>query len=218
MRTTTAFLILFSLQLFAGIGSSASAVSPLPVELISFTANLNGSNVELRWVTATEVNNFGFSVETCHDKSQLWETVGFIPGSGNSNSPKEYSFTDHLKLNLDHTLFYRLKQIDNNGKFEYSKVLEISTHIQLLTFKLQQNHPNPFNPSTIITYSIPASSYVIVEVYNVLGKLITTLVNKNQDPGSYKVSFDARGLSNGIYYYRIKAGTFTETKKMLLLK
>lgn len=218
MRSTTTFLILFSIQLCAGIGSGASGVGALPVELTSFSANLNGSAVELHWVTATEVNNMGFFVESYHCNSQLWETIGFVPGSGNSNSPKDYYFADRLDLNLDHNLFYRLKQIDNNGKFQYSKVLEVSTDIQLLSFKLQQNYPNPFNPSTVITYSIPASSNVIIEIYNILGKLITTLVNKNQEPGSYKVYFDAGGLSNGIYYYRIQAGSFTETKKMLLLK
>lgn len=105
----------------------------------------------------------------------------------------------------------------------YSKIGTISAvnkDIDLApkTYSISQNFPNPFNPSTVITYSIPVSSNVIINVYNVLGELITTLVNENQEAGIYKVNFDAQGLSNGVYFYKIQAGNYTETKKMLLLK
>lgn len=206
------FLILFSIQLYAGIGVGYSGVGALPVELTSFTANLSGNNVDLSWVTATEVSNYGFEVERFQDVK--WEKIGFILGHGNSNSPKSYYFIDDKPLNGKSQ--YRLKQIDNNGVFKYSKPIEVGTGF--LKYDLAQNYPNPFNPSTVITYSIPTSSYVKVEVYTVLGKLITTLVNENQEAGSYKVNFDARGLSSGIYYYKIKADNFIETKRMLLLK
>jgi hypothetical protein len=102
---------------------------------------------------------------------------------------------------------YRLKQIDKDGAFKYSNAVEVVSVI--LKYDLAQNYPNPFNPTTLITYSIPKSSNVIVKVYNVLGKLITTLVNENQEAGIYKVNFDARGLSNGIYFYKIQAGNYS---------
>ena len=206
------FLILFSIQLSAGIGVGYSGIGALPVELTSFTANLIGSNVELRWATATEINNNGFEVERLQDSK--WEKIGFISGHGNSTSPNNYRFADTKPLR--EKVQYRLKQIDYNGNFKYTKSIEIG--FGSLEFNLAQNYPNPFNPSTIISYSIPISSNVRVEVYNVLGKLMTTLVNENQEAGIYSAVFNAVGLGNGIYYCRISAGNFSETKKMLLLK
>ena len=219
MRSTITFLILFSIQLCAGIGVGTSGLGVLPVELTSFTANLSGGNVELRWVTATEVNNYGFeiehsSVETGQTTSLQWEKLGLILGHGNSNSPKNYNFIDNKSNNGKSQ--YRLKQIDNNGAFKYTKPIEVGT--DLFKYDLMQNYPNPFNPSTSITYFIPTSSNVKVEVYTVLGKLITTLVNENQETGSYQVNFDASGLSSGIYYYKIQSSNFAATKIMLLLK
>lgn len=219
MRTTVIFLILFSMMLCAGIGVGISGLGALPVELTSFTTNLSGSNVELRWGTATEVNNYGFEVERSsaearHAASLQWEKIGFVLGCGNSNSPKTYSFIDNKSL--DGKLQYRLKQIDNNGAFKYTTTIEVGTGS--LKYDLVQNYPNPFNPLTIITYSISTSSNVKVEVFNVLGKQIATLVNENQAKGNYKVNFDAAGLCSGIYYYKIQSGNFSTAKKMLLLK
>jgi hypothetical protein len=88
----------------------------------------------------------------------------------------------------------------------------------VLKYNLAQNYPNPYNPTTLIEYSMPTSSNVILKIYNVLGKLITTLVNENQEAGIYKINFDASRLSNGVYFYKIQAGSYTETKKMLLIK
>ena len=206
------FIILFSIQLLAGIGVGYSGLGALPVELTSFTANLSGSNVELNWITATEVSNYGFEVERLQDAK--WEKIGFILGHGNSNSAKYYSFTDNKPLNGKSQ--YRLKQIDNGGAFKYSKSIEVGSGF--LNYALAQNYPNPFNPSTVITYSIPTTSNVKIEIYNMLGKLMKTLVNENQEAGSYKINFDASRLSSGIYYYKIQAGNFIKTKRMLLLK
>ena len=215
MKVIITFLFLFSIQLFAGIGVGYSTVGVLPVELTSFTAKQSAGNVELSWVTATEVNNFGFDLERAGaGKDAVWMKIGFISGHGNSTSPNNYSFTDNKPLSGKSQ--YRLKQLDNNGAFKYSKTVEIAAVI--LKYDLAQNYPNPYNPSTIITYSIPTSSNVIVTVYNMLGELIKTLVNENQEAGIYKVNFDAGSLSNGVYFYKIQAGNFASTKKMLLLK
>ena len=218
MKVIITFLSLFSIQLFAGIGVGYSDVGALPVELTSFTAKQSVSGVELRWATATEVSNFGFDIERTSLVTQSnqtnWEKIGFINGHGNSNSPNNYSFIDNKPLSGKSQ--YRLKQIDKNGAFKYTKIIEVVSVI--LKYNLAQNFPNPFNPSTLITYSIPTSSNVIINVYNILGELIKTLVNEYQEAGNYKVNFDAGGLSNGIYFYKLQSGNFAAIKKMLLLK
>jgi len=86
------------------------------------------------------------------------------------------------------------------------------------TFLLEQNYPNPFNPSTTIRYQLPVASEVKLEVYDVLGKKIATLVNERQSAGAYQVVWNASGLSSGTYFYRLQAGTFVETKKMIMVK
>ena len=86
------------------------------------------------------------------------------------------------------------------------------------SFSLQQNYPNPFNPITTINYSISQASFVTIKVYDVLGKEVATIVNGNKPVGNYSVEFDASKLVSGIYFYRLQAGNFTETKKLILIK
>ncbi len=195
----------------------------LPVELISFSANSFGSNVELKWQTATEVNNYGFYVERINKSLNTdWQTLGFVKGHGNSNSPRQYTFVDNTANNGNYS--YRLKQVDVDGSFEYSPVVEVFVGAPD-KFELSQNYPNPFNPATIIKYSIPAVAVgneiflpVQLKVYNVLGREIITLVNKEQSPGTYTVTFNAENFPSGLYFYKLTAGSFSQTKKMLLLK
>jgi len=199
--------------------------NPVPVELASFSANAVNSKVILNWSTATEVNNYGFSVERSEASlnnpeagasSYIWETIGFVQGHGNSNSPKEYSFTDN---NLQQgNIRYRLKQIDNDGQYEYSDVVEVAFNLSPSTFELFQNYPNPFNPSTTIRYSIPQKSKVILKVFDVLGTEVTTLVNEEKSAGNYEIKFEGNGLVSGIYFYRITNGINSETRKMILLR
>ena len=217
---TILFALSFSIQ--AGIGEGQSEIGPLPVELTSFSASVKAEVVLLSWATATEVNNYGFEVQRSSFQKDGttpvktgWENIGFVNGHGNSNSPKEYSFADSSPL--DGNVSYRLKQIDTDGKFEYSQVIELKNNLSK-EYVLEQNYPNPFNPTTVISYSIPKSSNVSVKVFDVLGNTIATLVNQNQSIGSYKVNFNASALSNGIYFYKISAGEFTSIKKMMLIK
>jgi hypothetical protein len=86
------------------------------------------------------------------------------------------------------------------------------------TFHSHQNYPNPFNPSTSIQYAISSRQFVSLKVYDVLGNEIATLVNEEKQAGSYEVEFDGAGLPSGIYFYRLQAGSFIETKKMILIK
>ncbi|MCH7773892.1 MAG: T9SS type A sorting domain-containing protein [Bacteroidetes bacterium] len=87
-----------------------------------------------------------------------------------------------------------------------------------ITFDLKQNYPNPFNPSTRIAYSLAAQSPVSLKVYDILGSEVATLVNTTQGTGVYEVNFNASNLASGLYFYTLKAGSFTSTKKMMLLK
>lgn len=188
-----------------------------PVELTSFSASVKNKNVNLVWHTATEVNNYGFEIEKRQSSTAngQWSKIGFVNGYGNSNSVKEYSFTD--KTGASGKYNYRLKQIDNDGKYEYSKEVEVDLG-KPTTFALNQNYPNPFNPSTSIQYSVAGSQYVSLKVFNVLGKEVAVLVNEKKESGTYTVDFTEANLSGGAYFYRLQAGDFVQTKKMILLK
>jgi len=85
-------------------------------------------------------------------------------------------------------------------------------------YRLNQNYPNPFNPSTVIRYALPEAGNVLLEIYNILGERVTTLVNEDMNAGIHEVNFNAQNFSSGVYFYRLKAGNFSQTKQMILLK
>jgi N-acetylneuraminic acid mutarotase len=191
----------------------------LPVELVSFTGNNIGGNVLLEWKTATELNNNGFEVQRKFAESGF-STIGFVKGEGTTTKQKEYSYTD--KILTYGKYFYRLKQIDYDGRYEYSNVIEVDVR-SLDKFALEQNYPNPFNPTTTIKYEIPDqarndNSLVTLKIYDALGCEVATLVNEEKPAGTYEVTWDASGHSSGVYYYQLSAGNYVETKKMVLLR
>ena len=214
----------------AGSGSNHGGVTytmqngVLPVELITFTAQINNNNVTLLWKTATEINNHGFYVERLSNplgnqppgNNENWKILSFVEGYGNSNSLQEYSFKD-TTVNKTGAYYYRLKQTDINGSYKYSKTIEVNFS-KPATFKLCQNYPNPFNPTTLIEYSLPEADFVKINVYDILGNLVKKLTNEYKPAGNYSVSFDGSNLSSGVYYYIIQAGIFKNVKKMLLIK
>lgn|SRR5690606_11296607 len=115
---------------------------------------------------------------------------------------------------------YRLKQIDYDGSFEYSNEIEVNVTAPS-DFSLYQNYPNPFNPATKIIYEIPSYAEVNtvqLKIFDVLGNEVAVLVNEEQMPGEYEVNFDASDLTSGIYFYSLNAGSFSETKKMILMR
>lgn len=189
--------------------------SAFPVELSSFSAVKSDNKVVLNWVTATELNNNCFEIERKISENN-WEKIGTVAGFGNSNSTKEYNFTDN-QISLSGKYVYRLKQIDNDGKFTYSNVIEVLVEAPK-EFELVQNYPNPFNPETTINYSIPQSGNVKLFIFNTLGEKITTLVDGFNEAGTHSVKFNAGNLPSGIYFYQINSGNFTEVKKMTLTK
>ena len=192
----------------------------LPVELVSFTSSVKNNSVMLNWSTATEVNNYGFDdLRQAHTSTPLsvtnWEKIGFVNGNGNSSSTKNYEYEDK---NINSGKYsYRLKQIDNDGQYSYSKIVEVDLGLPK-EFDLSQNYPNPFNPTTTIKWQAPVSGFQTLKVYDVLGNEVATLVNEYREAGSYEVEFSANNFSSGVYYYQLKAGSFTQTRKMALVK
>jgi hypothetical protein len=214
---TNEVFILFGLDGVSGEQwrGAIAGTEPLPVELALFDANVMEDRILLKWRTETEVNNYGFKVERILENS-YWKTLGFVEGHGNSNSPKEYSFADY-DISQAGQYKYRLKQIDNDGKFEYSYVITLYVGAPAV-FYLSQNYPNPFNPSTRIDYSVPQASKVSLKVYDMLGREVASLVDEYKEIGTYTVTFDASNLAGGIYLYVISAGDFMQSKKMTYLK
>lgn len=190
------------------------ANTPLPVELTSFTASAKGNVVELTWQTATEKNSSYFEVQRKADKDS-WTAIGKVSAAGTTTEKAKYSFTE--KDVKGAVAYYRLKMVDLDGSYSYSKEVEAKVDLPV-NFELSQNYPNPFNPSTTIKYAVPVDSKVKLEMYSMLGELVTTLVNDLQSAGNYSVAFDASRFASGTYIYRLTAGSTVMTKKMLLIK
>ena len=191
----------------------------LPVELTSFSATTIGSSVKLSWQTATEINNYGFDIErkvgNPQSSTSNWETIGFVNGNGNSNSTKNYSFVDNKVKTGKYT--YRLKQIDNDGQHGYSKNIEVEFGTQK-EYELTQNYPNPFNPTTTIGFNLQEAGIVKLTLFNILGQELRTLVNEYKEPGAYNINLDASDLKSGMYLYKLETDSFTQTRKMTLIK
>lgn len=204
-------------------------VSSLPVELSLFTAKvLRSGGVQLKWRTETEVNNYGFEVERTKGDFEFrnsprgmdyqnFELIGFVEGNGNSNSPKDYSFTDN---NVGYGKYsYRLKQIDTDGQFEYSKVIEVDAGNIPSEIVLEQNYPNPFNPKTTIKFALAETQKASLIIYDALGNTIETPFQGIVEGGKkYEVEFNAEGLSSGIYFYQLATESKIENRKMILIK
>ena len=187
----------------------------LPVELASFSSSVTGRDVKLNWVTATELNNSGFDIERSIYPGQ-WSKIGNVIGNGTTSSPVEYTYTDKNLATGKYS--YRLKQVDYNGNFEYFNLSnEVSVGVPD-KFSLSQNYPNPFNPSTTISFDIPVDSKVKISLFDMSGREVADIVNEFKTAGYYTVNFNGSSLASGAYFYRIDAGNFVDTKKMLLVK
>jgi len=193
---------------------------PIPVELTSFTAISQYGKVILNWTTATEINNLGFEIERkiiSNETNGEWILVGFREGYGTTTEPRDYYFVDDVSGITENSLAYRLKQIDFDGSYEYSDEVLVGNPAPI-NYSLAQNYPNPFNPVTTINYNLPLKSQVELVVYNTLGEKVIQLVNGEKEAGSYSVKLNANSLSSGIYFYKLQAGDFIKTKKMILMK
>ena len=212
-------LVVFVLAGNNGLGAYFAPGLSLPVELTSFTAENIKGEIILKWQTATETNNSGFEIERLKDykieKLQDWIKIGFVEGKGTTAEVTNYIFQD--KINEPGTYSYRLKQIDFDGNFSYSNVVEVNVGTPT-EFILYQNFPNPFNPSTTIKFSLPLKANIEISVFNSLGEKVADVFNGELEGGYHEVNFNASQLSSGVYLYQLKTADNVFLKKMVLLK
>jgi hypothetical protein len=170
----------------------------LPVKLTSFEAQITGSNTTLiSWTTSTEINNSGFEIERSVD-SEIFETAGFVKGAGNSNAMSKYAF----EYGSDESAFYRLKQMDYDGKFNYSNIISVTN-----TKGAATTSPNPFNNQIAIN----ANNIIThAEIVDMMGKVVLS-----QTINNYSGNLNAQELRNGIYFIKLYQGETTITKRII---
>lgn len=190
--------------------------SPLPVELISFYSKVEKNFVKLFWKTGSEVNNKEFIIERKKEENN-WNVAGKVNGAGNTNSEQSYLFEDN---NISAgKYFYRLKQVDFNGNYKYYDLTGDVVIGVPDKFELSQNYPNPFNPTTKINFALPKDANVSLKIFDIQGKEVALLLNNEFKKADYhSVQFNGNNLSSGIYFYRIEAGEFISSKKMIFVK
>ncbi len=225
---TTNMLTSSSVQIDAGATKNiiiikAGAIN-LPVQLASFIGIRSSNNtVQLDWTTISEVNNFGFYAErkTSSDSEFVELANSFLPGHGTTNVPQHYQFIDADAPSS--SLHYRLKQVDLDGSEHRSEPIQVNVTTVVrenspASFGLRQNFPNPFNPTTEIRFSVAEKSDVSLKIFNMLGQEVATLVNETKSAGKHSVTFDASGVSSGVYFYRLQSAGRSALKMMTLLK
>lgn len=199
---------------------TAGKVPPLPVDLSSFTCSAAKNRAALLWETQTEINSSRFDIERSalfneSSRNFNWKKVGEVEAFGYCSSQQSYSFMDN---NLNPGFYaYRLKMLGTDGSSKYSDFVTLEIVRPGVT-ELAQNYPNPFNSSTAINFVIPEDAHVTLSIYNIEGQLIAQPVNEFKSAGKYTCNFDASHLASGTYIYKLVSGSYSQTKKMLLLK
>jgi hypothetical protein len=197
---------------------------PLPIQLASFVASsVVPGQTTLRWTTLSEINNYGFEVQKAADKSATFQSItgAFIAGNGTTTAKHDYSYVD---MSYATGNVYRLKQIDLTGSSHFTDAVDplgvtgVAPRALPTVYSLSQNYPNPFNPSTVIEFALPKDAHVTLEVYNVIGQKVMTLVDEVRPAGYHSVKLDGTNLSSGMYLYRLTTGQQTFIKKLLLMK
>lgn len=194
----------------------------LPVELSRFDSIVDGNNVVLEWTTASEKDNSGFEIlKASPIESSEWSSMGFVAGNGTSTEENNYSFRmEELEPGIHH---FRLKQIDFDGKFEFSPIIETIVDLPS-SHHLSSAYPNPFNPQSSFSLSVKETSEVAITLYDALGKRVQTIYNGSIRGGHTKsFSIDGSNLTSGLYLYRVQGlsnsqGKFDESKRVTLIK
>ena len=205
------------------LNASKIPASVLPVNLASLTAVVYGSSVTIEWSTAGEVGNYGFEVQRALSSDTLrplkvpqWSTIGFVYGKGTTNLPQHYVYVDNVSRG---EYAYRLRQIGRGGNIICSREVDVTVQPVAGGYQLAQNFPNPFNPSTTISFVLRESGNALVKVYDVRGRLVRTLFDARADAGRlYVLNFEAEGTSSGTYFSVLEAGDKREVRKMTLVR
>ncbi|MFZ1731556.1 MAG: Omp28-related outer membrane protein [Bacteroidota bacterium] len=201
--------------------SVLTAFSIIPVELISFSAAQEGNAVRLDWRTATENNNRGWFVERKTIDGD-WSDLGFVDGYGTTNDQQKYGYDDN-NVRMDETYDYRLRQVDFNGKTDYSPIYRVMTAPVPTETRLLPNYPNPFNPNTFITAELATESELNVAVYDMLGRVVKTLTTGVHPAGGHVFEWDGtdengNAVQSGIYFARMVTPTHSATQQMQMTK
>ncbi len=210
-------ILLLNFQNQALVGYELGGI--VPVEFTAFSASTRENDVVLNWSTATEKNNYGFEVLRKSGNGD-YQRVSFIPGNGTSTTTQNYSYVDKNVAAGNYS--YRLRQLDFDGSYAYSSIVEVDLTAPL-RFNLAQNFPNPFNPATTISFNLAVDSKVSIKIFNTLGQEVSVLTNADYTAGTHNINFNAAGFTSGIYYYTIDAvgqdgKNYSSTKKMTLNK
>ena len=191
-----------------------SVANTLPVELASFTAASQGDEVVLRWETTSERNNIGFELEARAAATSRWEQLGFVPGMGTSVEPRSYAF--RASALVPGRYRFRLKQQDLDGVVAYSPEVEATVHTSSVV-RLSAPRPNPFRTSTAITFNVAHPQRVHVDVFDVLGRRVATLLNDVVEADvSRTIHFEAGHLPSGLYHYTVQGERFGTSGQLLL--
>ncbi|MFN3444689.1 MAG: T9SS type A sorting domain-containing protein, partial [Bacteroidia bacterium] len=195
-------------------GAISSATTTTPVKLVSLKATRVNEDVLVSWKTASEVNNRGFNIERSVDGNRF-ELVGFVKGSGNSSASNNYTFEDaaaFAKVGVS-KLYYRLKQMDNDGKFEYSQVVTVVNDNDLSSSIV--TYPNPFSDKLSINIKGVKAGNANIQVLDISGRLIISFDRAIED-GSQTLTLEGlSGLSHGVYFVRVDASGISEVVKMV---
>jgi fibronectin-binding autotransporter adhesin len=206
---------------YATLASTLLSDNPLPVELISFAITAVDEGVKLKWETASEVENAGFILSRSRFRDGGFEVLASyrthdaLVGKGTSTTGGKYEWIDKSKLLPGETYYYKLEDVDFNGVIHTVEVKEFTMPKE---YSLSQNYPNPFNPSTVVEFNLRLPGRTVLEVYNVLGQRVMTVVDGELSAGSYRYQVNLSGLASGMYLYRLRSRDFVATKKMLLIK
>jgi|SaaInl7_200m_RNA_FD_contig_31_426260_length_2544_multi_15_in_0_out_0_1 hypothetical protein len=209
----------FSVWAIADTNDAMFAADPAitPVEMIALDASVDANNaVTLNWSTASETNNFGFYIERSVD-THVWTEIGFVEGHGTTEDLHNYTFVDNAAEAGTHYV-YRMRQVDYNGDTEISNSVAVVVAVPS-EYALRQNYPNPFNPTTNISFDLKETGRVKLELYNVLGQKVMTLIDSEvMDAGMHVRQFGMSSLATGVYFYKLEVNNFSQVKKMMLLK
>jgi len=193
----------------------------LPVNLTSFNAERADDGVRLSWRTADELNNKGWNIERATE-SEPWRTIAFVNGSGTISTSRDYGYTD-ASIVEGNTYLYRLRQIDFDGKEELSSVVMVICPAAPATARLHQNYPNPFNPSTEIAVDMTDQGNIRLEVYDLMGRMISLLANGSYPAGTHRFNWRGIGangapLPAGVYTCRLITDSGSEMRRMVLAR